>query len=423
MNWLLSIVIAALSGALGLFSAGCIMSACVKWYRISGFEGGAGYAVAATALIGGIAGLIIGLLAARLVAAGASPGFLKGLGWSWGVILCISVIAVALCWVLADIPPKIKGQELRLEIELRLPAGQTNPPSSLAGESHLDLGSVIDHRQRNSLHGELKVREAKLVDNRWVVPGSVYLYTMRGLRSLAITLGGKSGEGFLVPLPARPGRQFEQWSEWLPRARSKDQPWPDTAASYRFRVQRIQPPSPEPDPAAVEAQEFAALKADAPLEEWLKFMKAFAPLERSRALMQQVAGHQAELARLIGSTNSAVRESALSAVMQLTNVAPEVSEAVLAEGCAVAEGIRQFNDMDAGAPDFYDVQIQLRSRFSYWHQAWWTVHRLTGVDGRPPVQTILDLALVRANATTMDEIVINARAHLGGLEPATNKVP
>src|SRR5580693_5938203 len=154
MNWLLSIVIAALSGALGLFSAGCIMSACVKWYRISGFEG-----------------LIIGLLAARLVAAGASPGFLKGLGWSWGVILCISVIAVALCWVLADIPPKIKGQELRLEIELRLPAGQTNPPSSLAGESHLDLGSVIDHRQRNSLHGELKVREAKLVDNRWVVPG------------------------------------------------------------------------------------------------------------------------------------------------------------------------------------------------------------------------------------------------------------
>src|SRR4051794_735046 len=107
MNWLLSLLIALLSGILGLFSAGFIMSACVKWYRISSFEGGAGYAVMFAALGGGIAGFVIGLVTTRLVAAGANPGFFKGLGCAWGVILVISAVAVTSCWALADIPPEI----------------------------------------------------------------------------------------------------------------------------------------------------------------------------------------------------------------------------------------------------------------------------------------------------------------------------
>jgi hypothetical protein len=104
--------------------------------------------------------------------------------------------------------------------------------------------------------------------------------------------------------------------------------------------------------------------------------------------------------------------------MDLTSLAPEVSEAVLAEGRDIAEGIRRFNGMKQDDADSYAVQSELRSRFSYWHRAWWTVHQRTGVDGRPPVQAILDLALVRAKEPSMDEIVANARAHLGGLTVA-----
>ncbi|MEI9863515.1 MAG: hypothetical protein WDN00_02965 [Limisphaerales bacterium] len=207
-------------------------------------RGGSGYAVVFAALGGGIAGLIIGLVAARLVAAGVSPGFLKGLGYAWGAILVLSVVVVTICWALADIPPTIDGQELTLEVELRLPVGETNP--AITGESYLDLNSIQNHRQRNSWRGELRPADAKLVDGRWTIPGSVFLYTGRGERALGISLDGKSQTGFLVPLPARPGKEFEQWSDWLPRFMAKDRPWPDTKMSYRFRVQKIQPPPPAP---------------------------------------------------------------------------------------------------------------------------------------------------------------------------------
>ncbi len=421
MNWLLSILIAVLSGALGLFSAGFIMNACVKWYRISSFEGGSGYAVIFTAIGGGIAGLIIGLMAARLVAAGVSPGFLKGLGCAWGAILVLSVVAVALCRLLADVPPTIDGQELNLEVELRLPVGETD--SIITTESYLDLNSILNHRQRNSRRGELRPAEAKIVDGRWTIPGSVFLYTGRGQRALGISFDGKTQAGFLVPLPARPGKKFEQWSDWLPRAMSKDQPWPETKMSYRFRVQRIQPPPPEPDPAVVEAEQFATLKPDAPLEKWLSFMNYDSPEERVQAVMKVVEARPAELARLIRATNSTARESALSAVPKLVTITPEISESVIAEGREIAAGVRQFNGMKADEPHFYEVQLELSSRFNFWKLAWWTTHQRLGLDGRPPVQEIYDLALVRAQDTSMDEIVVNARVILEALPPAPAKTP
>jgi hypothetical protein len=259
MSWLSSIVIALLTGVLGLFSAGFIMNACVKWYRISSFEGASGYAVVFTALLGGVAGLIIGLITARLVAAGAAPGFLKGLGYSWGIVLGLAAFATLLSWTLADIPPKIDGQELDLLVEIRLPVGVTNPPAARAGESYLALASSARHVQRKSQRGVLKVAEARFEGGRWIVPGEVYLFTMRGQRSLDSTFNGKSLAGFVVPLPARPGREYEQWSDWGPRPPAPHPPWRDTKLSHRFCVKRHVPAPPEPDPAVVAEQESAAL--------------------------------------------------------------------------------------------------------------------------------------------------------------------
>jgi hypothetical protein len=159
------------------------------------------------------------------------------------------------------------------------------------------------------------------------------------------------------------------------------------------------------------------------LGDWLPFMKYGSPEERIQAVMKVVEERPTELAKLIRSTDSTTRESALSAVVQLRKVTPEIREAVLAEGREIAEGVRAFNLMKADEPRFYDVQIQLRTRFSYWKQAWWQVQQLMGLDGIPPVQEIHDLALTRSKDTTMDEIVINARAILDALKPAAVNVP
>ena len=69
MNWLVSLVIALLTGALGLFVAGGIAALCVSWYRISGFEGGSGYFTVAIAIMGGCTGFFIGLIASRFFSA------------------------------------------------------------------------------------------------------------------------------------------------------------------------------------------------------------------------------------------------------------------------------------------------------------------------------------------------------------------
>lgn len=75
MTWIYSLLTAALSGVAGLFLAGFIANACVSWYHISSREGGSGYFVMFLGIGGGMAGFIIGFIAARMVASHYGPGF------------------------------------------------------------------------------------------------------------------------------------------------------------------------------------------------------------------------------------------------------------------------------------------------------------------------------------------------------------
>jgi hypothetical protein len=246
MNWPASILVALLTGVLGTVCTGLVAIGAVDWYRIPAREGQSGYFVIFLGLLGGIAGLIIGIVSARIVATTATPGFFKGLGLAWGIVVAIAGSAALVSWSLADIPPKIGGELLDLAVEIRLPIDETNP-ASVTGDSYLTLGSInpLNHVLRKSEQGTLEVSQAKLVDGRWVIPGSVCLFTTRGKPFIAVQLGGKSRGGFMVPMPARPRRIQEAWSEWLPRSQPDGKPWPDTESSFRFRVQRHVAPSPE----------------------------------------------------------------------------------------------------------------------------------------------------------------------------------
>jgi len=181
MSWLASIFIGLLTGGLGLGLAGVIANACVSWYRISSFEGKAGYFVVFTALLGGVAGFILGVVAAR-IAAGAQHGFVKGLVLALAVTAGIGGVAALVSWRLADIPPEIDGSDLDLQVEIRLPAAHAAPADS-AGNSHLRLGSVVNSTYRKSEMGELHIADARLEDGRWIVAGTVYVFTSRGFVS------------------------------------------------------------------------------------------------------------------------------------------------------------------------------------------------------------------------------------------------
>src|SRR5689334_1487927 len=87
MSWLASFGIAILTAILGLFGAGTVSALLVDWYHISSFEGGSGYFVIGNSLLGGIAGFVVGLIVARVVAGWPQGGVLKALGVSFGAVL------------------------------------------------------------------------------------------------------------------------------------------------------------------------------------------------------------------------------------------------------------------------------------------------------------------------------------------------
>lgn len=139
---LLSYVVIALTcGVLGLLLAGWLAAACVSWYRISSFEGKAGYFVVFTALLGAIVAMGIALITTGVVASTGSPWFLRSMAFSLGLVVSAAAGAAMACRLLADIPPTIDGCELDLEVEVRQPAGETVGPAGAAWSFW--LGSVV----------------------------------------------------------------------------------------------------------------------------------------------------------------------------------------------------------------------------------------------------------------------------------------
>lgn len=241
LSWPLSILSALLTGLAGMVAAGFVANACVTWYHIPSFEGASGYFVIGIALLGFLAGCLIGIITARMVAAKAQPGFLKALGRSLGVVAGLTLLGGGAARLLADVPPTIDGEELLLAVEVRWPEGQVERPTSGPGEALLTLHSLpwYANTVRASESGPLWMRDAHLVDGRWVVPGAVSVFTGRGRRMLEVSTNDDdpaASEGFQVPLAGRPGPRDMEWSEWLPRMRPGAEPW--NKLMFRFKVQR-----------------------------------------------------------------------------------------------------------------------------------------------------------------------------------------
>jgi hypothetical protein len=239
MHWLLYFLVSLPAAATGLVCGGFIGTKCVRWYRISSFEGGSGYFVILMALLGAVVGLVAGLVTAGSMKPESAAAHWGMAGLAVAVMLAITAATLTMCRLLADVPPRLDGRELMLVAEIKLPAGMAPPTAGESTDCELTLHSVVRRTARQSQSGKWLPEQARQEDGRWIVPGCAYLFTQRGHRSLSVRLHGEYVIGYLIPLPARPGRKFLDCSEWGPRPRPPHPPWPDTKPCYRFCIQPV----------------------------------------------------------------------------------------------------------------------------------------------------------------------------------------
>lgn len=420
MHWFLYILLALPVAALGLLCGGYVGDQCVRWYRISSFEGGAGYFVIGIALLGGLVGLVTALVTAGVMAPQQGPGYLRAFGVASGILLALACVALLSCWGLADIPPRIQGRELTIEIELRLPAG-ADSPRDLQGDFHLELHSVAGRTSRASQKGTLRPNEARLENGRWIVPGDVFLFTMRGLRSLSFRLDGGDVTGFLAPIPARPGPDFLAWSDWYPRPPTPNPPWPDSQPSYRFRLRTIEPPPPPPSAEEFRAREeaeararFDAIPEDAPIETWLAYARPGATDPRASAATERLLARPdltSELARRMQLGDIEPATDALRFVRRIPHPSPDLDDPLRAVARTLAERLREFNVTPVEGDPSYEKAADIARLFSAWFSAVSHLRERLGTDSTTELAGILALARERPDSQALRTDVVRVASH------------
>jgi hypothetical protein len=409
MTWVISLGVAVLGGVCGLLLTGFIANACVTWYQIPAREGASGYFVVFTALLGGVAGLVVSLITARIVATTLGESFGKEMGISLGVLLLIAGVATVICRLIAHVPPTIDGQELNLEVEFRFPANNntTNPPTA-EGKWYVQLDPNTSlNPDHASGYGEIKTA-ARLEDGRWIVPTVVPLFTERGMRSVTLFKEGSKDEiiSFGLPVPGRPGKAFEEWSDWIPRQQSAGQPWPATRATCRFRVQVRPPPPPQAayvDETAVKAEAaFVALPPDAPLSQWLPYTTYDQPQnERALQAIAKRPNLPREIEELALGDDQEMASAAIRCVTKLSIPLEPFNGPMQKVGQNIAERIRKVNAVPVEQDPSYLGAADISVRFSAWHSTISVLREKAGGDFIPELKTILELSRVRKDSHAM----------------------
>lgn len=232
--------IGVLCAAVGTLLAFLLGEMAAEAHHVSNFEGGRGYLlVFLVAPAGLLAGLAVGVVAALLLAKGGGLSFLKALGAGLaGTALLVGGVAGAFL-LSAPRVPRLDGRALKLEFEIRLPAGKTLPDSlKEAGFTASLYSSSKDNRFTDVAFDRVGPREGRLV-----IPGSIELATQNGGRTLLAGVNFEESQVFHLPLAARPTPADEAWCDWL-RADQYTRLTPALAPAdaweLRYRVVRVE---------------------------------------------------------------------------------------------------------------------------------------------------------------------------------------
>lgn len=212
MGWGLALLAGLVCGLAGAVLTAFAGDAIVRLFRISNFEGAAGYAVAFLFIpLGFAVGLATGTIVMR-VAMPSGPGpFVLHL--VLGILITLSLLAAGygLYYLSQDRPPRIGGQELALEAEVRLRLKPGETIDSVAVKVSLQ-GSGKDNHYLDT--GEARSPDEGVPEGRIVIPASGGIYSHCSTRTLSVQRYGGLYESFDLPLAATPSIADTAWSDW-----------------------------------------------------------------------------------------------------------------------------------------------------------------------------------------------------------------
>jgi hypothetical protein len=235
---ILRAVIGGIAGVLiGYFGAAFLSSIVMGWYGVSDFEGGRGMAAAFVfGPLGGLLGLVGGIwLGLRLGGRPPLSKALKGAGIALLAIMAIAAAGLAIQYY--TVPHRLEYDQAgaSLEFELRAPARFALPADPTAIEVTLDT----DLNQQPAVWHDPAMRQ----EGDWqVLSGTVELYYRTSSRLLVFAFPDGRDRIFRPGLGARPDPD-QGWSEWrrvdfvgLPDQPRTVKPGPEDPLEIRCRV-------------------------------------------------------------------------------------------------------------------------------------------------------------------------------------------
>ena len=240
MRFLRAFAIALITAVVGMFLAVFASDYLMRLYHVSDMEGQRGMTVIFLfAPLGIIVGFLIGLITALRTRWPGFIGFLKTQALSILVTIAPATVVSGLCWVAADKPPKIDGNNLTLDFELKIPPAVRVPSESTPNDIYASLYAS----NRDNRSAILDFKSIARPDGYLIIPGTADLVSHSADRELLASMGNETGASQFIHLnlPAAPRKEDETWSRWIlatQRADLSPVPEPERIA-VRYRVREF----------------------------------------------------------------------------------------------------------------------------------------------------------------------------------------
>jgi hypothetical protein len=345
------VVLTTLMGGVAAFG----LSFFLIWFlNVTNFEGGSGYFTLFVILTGVAGGFAVGLLTALAMHSGFAAMQLRAAE----IVLALTIAAgaaVVLDKAFEDKGPKLEGDSIRLEVELKCPRDWKPDNALKAGhggcwlQKHPENGPI---ETNPIVSGKLTWDNTPAPGEPWAISCAVSLEKTTSPRYMLIYTSKSIEVTLQVPLPRHPGPQFKQWSEWstagfLPQS---GRPVPPAGLAFRFRILKESDydaanPSTEEAFKQVRKKALAAMPPVPTVADWLPFYENVwevptYPQEILGPEVEAVNAHPEELVPLLRSEDMTVARRAVWATTFLKSVPPPLIEPLTHNGLLTIKLIR-----------------------------------------------------------------------------------